>query len=873
MIEFLKNLNVSKLVKERYGIIALITLLIVFFAMNYLGDVPYYMKIIVFVLILLLFFYICRCFFIKDSFTEQKNSVTTEKIKPEEKNKNRDKEPLKISKKVPQSYLNWIHDICKYIDLQEMQEKGEAISISLPEIFINLYANEPWKKFEGGQEVHEQKAVRDIESIIAENKYVLIKGKAGCGKTTLLRHLAYKLSCGDKVKAFDSSIPVLIYLRECKDFLARETSNHISIKKLLASYFHDTEEYNDDEKIIDTGLIQEWVKEDKVLFLLDGIDEIEKRDRDRIADAFALCRNKHPGNIVVISGRPHGIEGVTLERFGDRLIEVLDFNLEQVTEFINKWFMQVYSKSEVIGKTNANSMLKDIESHPGVRDFMNNPLMLTAICILYNDKKELPNQRAELYKKFIDHLIYCKFDNPEEVIEFLKTLSFNMHKKGLKGAPRNFAVDQLKKVIEKNDNENDSDYNKKIECVFDDLEPRCGLLKIENGRHEFWHLTFQEYLTALYIVSKSTQYNEAIKDYWDDEDYGEVIKLFIGYLGIEMMQWASQIIEEKIDKKQENLKHVLLAADSLNDIYNCRRKAPETVKKTKDRLISIIKEEIAPEYLFKAGEILGWLGDPRDLKEFVNIEAGEYELAWESGETKKIVIPQNLSVGKYPVVNSWYEEFVAAGGYKNRDFWTDEGKKWLENTGSVYPRYWNDRKWRCPNAPVVGVCWYEAVAFCNWLTKESENGHTYRLLTEMEWQAAAAGREKREYPWEGGWDKTKCNNGELKIEKTSSVGIFNTGKTPETGIYDLAGNVWEWMTSNYRTGKSTNDFPFDEEVLEFYRKEKYLDAIELYDKKGYPLPVLRGGSWLGGSTDCRCTSRYFNPYDRNYGVGFRCARI
>ena len=72
---------------------------------------------------------------------------------------------------------------------------------------------------------------------------------------------------------------------------------------------------------------------------------------------------------------------------------------------------------------------------------------------------------------------------------------------------------------------------------------------------------------------------------------------------------------------------------------------------------------------------------------------------------------------------------------------------------------WHERSWTCPNAPVVGVCWYEADAFCRWLTMTCDDGFTYRLPDEKEWEAAAAGFEKREYPW-GKWAEDRCNTRE-----------------------------------------------------------------------------------------------------------------
>jgi formylglycine-generating enzyme required for sulfatase activity len=163
------------------------------------------------------------------------------------------------------------------------------------------------------------------------------------------------------------------------------------------------------------------------------------------------------------------------------------------------------------------------------------------------------------------------------------------------------------------------------------------------------------------------------------------------------------------------------------------------------------------------------------------------------------------------------------------------------------------------------------------LTKS--DGHTYRLPDENEWEAAAAGKEGREYPWGNGWKESCCNSEESKIGKTSSVGIFKIGETPE-GIADMAGNVWEWTASDYHLGKQLKDFRFEEEIQRLWEevlrtqdKKKIDEYFEKLREKSRQLPVLRGGSWLINPEYARCTYRFrSDPGDRDASAGFRCAR-
>jgi formylglycine-generating enzyme required for sulfatase activity len=197
-----------------------------------------------------------------------------------------------------------------------------------------------------------------------------------------------------------------------------------------------------------------------------------------------------------------------------------------------------------------------------------------------------------------------------------------------------------------------------------------------------------------------------------------------------------------------------------------------------------------------------------------------------------------------------------------------------------YPYYWYDRTWNCPNSPVVGVTWYEAAAFTRWLTMTRNDGYVYRLLTEEEWEAAASGQEGREYPWGNEWDDERCNSEELKLEKTTPVGIFPKGDTPD-GIVDLAGNVWEWTTSDYYSKSVLNDFAYDSEIDKLH--QEYVDTsddairdklISMFDEENRQLPVRRGGSWWDDAEQKCASVRNWSFPSSGWlsNWGFRCAR-
>ena len=156
-------------------------------------------------------------------------------------------------------------------------------------------------------------------------------------------------------------------------------------------------------------------------------------------------------------------------------------------------------------------------------------------------------------------------------------------------------------------------------------------------------------------------------------------------------------------------------------------------------------------------------------------------------------------------------------------------RKFVRATGHREPKYWDDSKYNQSNQPVVGVSWEDAVAYAKWAGK--------RLPTEKEWEwAARGGLRGKEYPW-GDQEPTSIRaNYDENVGKPTAVGSYPANGY---GLYDMAGNVWEWCQDWYDSDR---------------------------DNK-----VLRGGSWPNISNDLRLASRYFNnPNNRPYNHGFRC---
>lgn len=227
-----------------------------------------------------------------------------------------------------------------------------------------------------------------------------------------------------------------------------------------------------------------------------------------------------------------------------------------------------------------------------------------------------------------------------------------------------------------------------------------------------------------------------------------------------------------------------------------------------------------------------------------------------------------FAIARAPVTQAEFAEFVEDGGYRRREWWSDEGWAWRESAGKPHPVYWRRQadgwvrrdfdRWVPlePHRPVIHVNFYEAEAFCRWAGR--------RLPTEAEWEAAAAGtpagnrlgERKCTFPW--GEEPPTPERANLD---GSAMGCVDVGACPNGdgafGVRQMIGNVWEWT--------STTFLPYPGFEIDAYRE---------YSEPWFGTrKVLRGGCWATRSRLIRNTYRnFYTPDRRDVWAGFRtCA--
>jgi formylglycine-generating enzyme required for sulfatase activity len=312
------------------------------------------------------------------------------------------------------------------------------------------------------------------------------------------------------------------------------------------------------------------------------------------------------------------------------------------------------------------------------------------------------------------------------------------------------------------------------------------------------------------------------------------------------------------------------------------------------------------------------------------IQLARRGLTWVTNELPRhaVDVPA-FYLAQFPVTNAEYACFIHAGGYADEKYWqTEAARQWLRGEGESgafkqymqlwqviqnpkqlamvkrmvpsaqaqlleqiaatkeeevrtlfkeqlverrrdQPAFWDDLTANNPSQPVVGVTWFEARAYCAWLTDKLKgkseklkvwregkmdfifppSSFILRLPTEAEWEKAARGTRGWKYPWGNRWDAERANTDESHTLRVTPVGIYPNGATPDK-IFDLAGNVWEWTSTRFAKYPYRND---DRE-----------------NPEGEDARVVRGGGFSSNENDVRCAYRDgSNPDSFNWSQGLR----
>lgn len=667
--------------------------------------------------------------------------------------------------------------------------------------------------------------------------------------------------------------------------------------------------------------LEDYLKDQGGLLLLDGLDEVPEANRRRVqikqavtafTQSFGHCR-------FLVSGRPYAYQDAAWQLDDFAVAELAPFSRGQIRHFVERWYEQ---RTALLGDdpqkatVRAAQLQNAIFANPRLYELAERPLLLTLTAGIHAFRQgQLPEGRAALYEEAVQLLLLRWEDrivqvrdgvggNPvvlqeslsaqlgvarSQLRELLHTLAYTAHARQptLTGTADIDEGELLKALRDLARRSGRPDLS--TEQLLHYLKNRTGLLlERRPGVYALPHRTFQEFLSACHLAQVEYPYQMAALTRRDPNRWREVTLLTAAKAQIPFAVWS---LVEKLSAPRRadepaaaQAWGVLLAGQAVAESIDAENRWREAEKLATlcQQLVAVVEQPTLPaRERALAGRTLALLGDPRPnvmtvaQMSFCAVPGGDFYC---TANDELATLDYAFWIGRWPVSNAQFAEFRAAGGYQIERYWREAEAAGYWQVGAV--KEWRDDSWRSqpydfgspftlPNHPVVGVSWYEAMAFCHWLSEQLDGqGWQVRLPTEAEWEKAARGGVRlprqpqvvtfsqgawtvdsaadlcdnqvaqRRYPWGETLMEEEANYDATQINSTSALGCFANGASPY-GVEELSGTLWEWNQDKHEWGQ-----------------------------------VLCGGAYYTEADDVTLSARYRHfPHGGNDVYGFRCVVV
>lgn len=700
------------------------------------------------------------------------------------------------------------------------------------------------------------------------NQYLII-GEGGIGKSEFLSTLFSDLIN----KSFTTDNIIIPFIVHC-DFYGH---NDLSPKEWLFAKINSSYPNLNVESILSN---QNY----KVYFLIDAINSMQYENKDDFENKIKkwvqfvkeYCESYDNVSFVITSRNINEINYFESHRQKNIYIKQLESG--KINDFIALFVDDNELKNELIDLVSKNTdmhflgipyfLLKIIESRKKDQKISNKTdIVLIYASFLFEKHSRLITERQVIKRKFKDKQFYDLLINNE--IYFFEVIFYCAF----------LCQEQNKKVLNSEDITKVTNYFKKDISLILQIAIEEKILSKTGNVYTFSHPILQEFFAAMYIYSdleKNCKLNKMLP--FNDETMNLEIAPHLYNLVTNKDEFISELI--KADK-------IIYAAEC---VLNNGKSLKEKVSKA---ILDYLKiKTCSKDERLSLGKYLGKIGDPR-----FNVDTDHIE-----PKTVPVIGLKNIKVAIYPITNKEFSLFINDKGYQCDNYWNEasdcnwlnyenvinsifnywknirerfntninafddfckssavdmeqcaslayfldtEDNKLLELLSNLYkkenfskPMLWDDPKYNNPSQPVVGVSYFEALAYCSWLSDKCQK--KYRLLSKDEWEHIAKPRQKG-YVFSNCISSHNCNTIEAEYQTILPVGILEQNKTKD-GIYDLNGNIFEWTSSIYKHGNNLLD-------------------TQLY---------VKGGSWVQKKE--RALSKYngrAKAWCRNLDVGFR----
>ncbi|MEO1399794.1 MAG: NACHT domain-containing NTPase [Cyanobacteria bacterium J06635_1] len=367
--------------------------------------------------------------------------------------------------------------------------------------------------------------ISGIDLIRREPK-LMILGRPGAGKTTFLKYVA--VSCVQD-RFFQEYVPVFVSLR---DFSEKAEYSSL-IDYIVNELSHFSVEPEEVYKLLDYA---------RVIFLLDGLDEVKESYSRHVLNEIRQLSQKFYKNRFLVTCRLAAQEYV-FEGFTE--VEIADFNQEQMRAFADNWF------SIKKDSLKAERIVSHLESNRRFRELATNPLLLTLLCLVFEDSGDFPSNRSELYQEGLDVLLkkwdagrnieraqaYQKMSRQrkEDLLSNIAFATFEHNdyffkRRYIEGEIRNYIRNLPESLI------NTQDLDPDCQAILKSIESQHGLI-VERARgiYSFSHLTFHEFFASRQIATSSDPRSQqerllVLVSHITEKRWREVFLLVVGML-------------------------------------------------------------------------------------------------------------------------------------------------------------------------------------------------------------------------------------------------------------------------------------------------------------------------------------------------------
>jgi SIR2-like domain/Sulfatase-modifying factor enzyme 1 len=624
---------------------------------------------------------------------------------------------------------------------------------------------------------------------ILKNRAVVIDGAAGFGKSTLARFIAtvlardrlrircplgssWQSSYFDVEPGDETQFPLLVNLRDVDP--SRGVDGIFGATSPVLSGDH-------------LAQLRPVLQRQNIAFVFDGLDEVPISQRPKLLEMLLLARRRWQQCYFFLTTRRFDIS--VLRNDGFMHVSLAPLSINDAERLMQHW-ARVLQRNQHDCDVFLEKVRTVLARAPDLKNVLHTPLSVALLCWNFFTSGRLPTNKASLYESLISWLFdsrsaqriaaHLDISTTKRTLEVSAVLLLGgIGNQGLTAsATVDALVENVSRIL--------SVSRETVEQVIRVETSLGSCLEEVGGRVSFWHVNLRDYFAARWLLRSQLSENLGLSIEVDaaihNPGWQEAIEIYIGLLTMEhrdlLLPLLDAIEKDGGSRLFDEIKKAALRWHVL-EIAEAHGYRPSTEYRHR------LRTEYVGSLRLSDTQLLS-MDDADRIAAFSKPGQFDPRLGGKPSVRAKPLSSNNVTkMGRNPVTVQEFARFVRGAGY--------DDTKWRHHFGDQYYKYgwraplsWDEQK-LIPNAPVTGISWHEAMAYCRWLTAELQRDSEdiiARLPTELEWTLAATGEKARAASSRG--------KRSVRLIPNAPVGIFPEHRGPY-GHDDMSGLVWEWL--------------------------------------------------------------------------------